>query len=363
MCGGAPGPARRGPRTWICGFLAGWDGSGSPHGHLGSYSYARFSDSGEILEASREIWSPYPLYVCESDRVVTDRGGPGCVLLEPGSRVIGRPDGLERSRSPPTAAPPSEDCQIERLVRALTDCHRAIACGPRRVAIAFSGGLDSSLLALLASELCGQEVILYTVTDEGMKGVGDAMESAAALGLPLRDVVVTASRSADFVSAGDYRSDMEAALALGFSSAAEAAREGGVRHLVVGQLADELFGGYHRYLALRGRELDRAMMSDLEGTSVSLVRDASAIMDRGVMPIFPYTCSGLVPVALAMPSDCRVRGGIRKYALRMAAIALGLPERLAMREKRAFQYSSGLERLIRAQRAGRPSRGPGPERT
>ncbi len=331
----------------ICGFVSS-AGSGSLRDRPGSYSYVTRTEEG--VEASRGIWSPYPVYMCPDARVALGASLPGCRLLAPGSRVLLTADGVEYSRKFLGTASSSARIEelVESLTKALTTCHRIVACGSHEVAIAFSGGLDSSLLAHMSSNMCGQNVVLYTVTDDAGRGLDAAMDAADVLGLPLKVIRISEEHLHHFQDVLFSGSAMDAALSIGFSSVAAAANADGHDHLVLGQLADELFGGYHRYLRLHGYDLESAMRLGLEASSESLVRDFSAVASRGVMPLFPYTCNEIVRSALEIPADLMVLNGVRKYPLRMAALALGMPERLAMREKRAFQYSSGLERLVRA---------------
>ena len=335
----------------VCGFVS-RTGSGDLHDRLGSYSYVARTEEG--VEASREIWSPYPVYMCPGARAALGTSLPGCRLLAPGSRVLLTDDGVEYSREfLDTASSPARiEELVESLTKALTACHRTVACGSRNVAVAFSGGLDSSLLAYMSSELCGQSVVLYTVTDDAGRGLDAAREAADVLGLSLRVVRISEEHLRQFHDILLSGSAMDAALSIGFSSVAATARADGHDYLVLGQLADELFGGYHRYLRLHGSDLELAMRLGLEASSESLVRDFSAVASWGVMPLFPYTCNEIVRSAIEIPADLMVLNGIRKYPLRMAALALGMPEQLAMREKRAFQYSSGLERLVRSARRG-----------
>ena len=335
----------------VCGFASG-AGPGDLRDRLGSYSYVARKKEG--VEASREIWSPYPVYMCPGSRIALGTPHPECRLLAPGSRVLLMDDGVEYFREFPYAAPSSARIGelVESLTKALIACHRVVACGPREVAVSFSGGLDSSLLAHISSEICGQRVALYTATDNAGRGLDAALDAADALGLSLKVVRISEEQLHQFHDIIFNGSTMDAALSIGFSSIAAAARADGHDYLVLGQLADELFGGYHRYLRLHGSDLESAMRLGLEASSESLVRDFSAVASQGVMPLLPFTCNGIVRSALEIPADLMVLNGVRKYPLRMVALALGLPERLAMREKRAFQYSSGLEKLVRSVRRG-----------
>lgn len=327
---------------------------------LGSYSYLVVCD--DEVTAARGVFSPYPIYICRHPSLrISTRDGDGCSLLEPGTTFTADLSGSNWAwRSPSRFYDLSEvhefenaGMDVEELVKLVADvileCYRGLFCHVENPAVSFSGGIDSSLLAFLASNVCNQRPLLYTVSGERGKGVDQAMESASELGLPMEVIVLDVDDVRRLLSSSAGGSLMDKALYLGFAAVAQRAMEDGLRYVMVGQLADELFAGYKKYERYLDDEdaLRRAMSADLHSASEGLVRDFSSFVDHHVIPLFPYTCNKLVSLSLAINPKWKLFHGMRKYLLRKAAERIGLPSSLAWREKKAFQYSSGLEGLIR----------------
>ena len=121
----------------------------------------------------------------------------------------------------------------------------------KEVAVAFSGGLDSSLVAYLASKL-GVKVNLLHVSMENQAETEEAIEASNRLNLPLQmhlfkdsDVEKTLPKVVELIEEAD---PIKASVGLPFYWAAEKAAEAGFQVMLAGQGADELFGGYQRYV-------------------------------------------------------------------------------------------------------------------
>jgi asparagine synthase (glutamine-hydrolysing) len=120
--------------------------------------------------------------------------------------------------------------------------------------------------------------------------------------------------------------------------------------ILLGQLADELFGGYRKY-ALKAQEegpeaAERMMREDARGCADrGFLRDEAACSSSCEVR-FPYADAEVVSFADRLPLDYKIRGGERKAVLRAAAVELGLPEELAEAPKKAAQFSSGAAKLL-----------------
>ncbi len=139
-----------------------------------------------------------------------------------------------------------------------------------------------------------------------------------------------------------------------YSTVSKTARDAGARIMLLGQLADELFGGYAKYaeaLRLRGEEAAVSMMdADLRAYPLrGRLRDVGAC-GRRVEPKFPFEAPPVVQFAESLPMSFKIRDGERKAVLRRAAATLGVPEELAMTPKKAAQYSSGVQKLVSGSR-------------
>jgi asparagine synthase (glutamine-hydrolysing) len=245
----------------------------------------------------------------------------------------------------------------ERAVRLLRDAleetlSRTATDG---CAIGFSGGLDS---ALLAARL---DCPLYTVGFPDSHDVDAARSAATLLGRDLTVVELdhgTLERAVPEVAVATGRTNaMDVGIALPLFLVAEAAAADGFDRLVVGQGADELFGGYAKVAKAPddprvGAETVGGARRELLGTvPAQLERDTLAVRAAGCRPVTPLLHDRVVATALRLPGNLLVTStGERKWALRLAA-RQWLPDRLAFREKKAVQYGSlvarELDRLAR----------------
>jgi len=223
--------------------------------------------------------------------------------------------------------------------------------GERTVAVAFSGGLDSSILARCASRHA--KVVACTGFSQGSLDAARTGEAATALKVELVTTELTKGNVAEALATMNLPFEptlMDMSLWCLYSLVSKSARESGARVLLLGQLADELFGGYAKYgeaLRLHGEEAATSMMSrDVqEYVSRGRVRDVGACGGR-VEPRFPFEASCVSEFASSIPIRFKIREGERKAVLRRAAQLLDVPEGMAGAPKKAAQYSSGVQKLL-----------------
>ena len=272
--------------------------------------------------------------------------GEEAIPVNPGELVVISRNGISGERVFSLTGLRRRELSEEEVLKALRTTLRHAVRGrsSKKVGVLFSGGLDSSLIALLASEF--GEVVLYTAGAEGSPDLGWARKVAEALGLPLKEHVFdrdeVEKHLLSVMRAIEEPNPMNLSIGLPLYFATKTAAGDGVRILLSGGGADELFGGYHKYL-----ENPSLMESDLlEMGEKNLARDDKIAMLNGVEGRFPYLALPVVSAALNTPLELKIRGGTRKWVLRRLAIELGLPEEVAMREKKAAQYGSGAQKIL-----------------
>jgi asparagine synthase (glutamine-hydrolysing) len=225
-------------------------------------------------------------------------------------------------------------------------------------AIAFSGGIDSTFLAILAKEI-NPSIPLYAVGLQGSHDIIQAEKAAEAIGM--KDFLKLHLLSSEEIEAAipyvihatESTDPMKIAIGLPLYIIAKTAREDGRRVLLTGQGADELFGGYKRHEAFieQGSEvLDKEIHSDLANISkTNLERDDMVTMANSIELRVPFLDKEVIKTGLAICPELKVlkRDGsyIRKYILRKAAENL-LPPELLWKEKKAIQYGTDVQKIL-----------------
>ena len=229
---------------------------------------------------------------------------------------------------------------------------------PRGSGIAFSGGLDSALVAYVTKRLC-LEPELISVGLKGQQELGHAEKTAKSFGLHI-DISELSSSDIldslpDVVQIIETTDPVIVGISVPIYFACQKAREMGLRYIAAGQLSDELFGGYGKFeeVALRdGTEnLGREMFDSVIAASVKDFDPGDKLaVAAGLELCCPFAYLPLVDYALKLPSSLRVNltNGklIRKYILRRLAAHMSLPESVANRPKKAVQYSSGVQKVL-----------------
>jgi asparagine synthase (glutamine-hydrolysing) len=226
--------------------------------------------------------------------------------------------------------------------------------------VLFSGGVDSGLLAWELRS--GPNVSLFTVGTDGADDLPRSRAAAERLGLPwsaqrlgpeeLDAVVAATARELE----GVPRPRRGIFLALG-----AAVSRAPLGTLLVGQGADELFLGYAHYRGLDGVAAARRAGADLDLLLGSDWPRTVAIASRfGRSVLAPYLHPSFVRAALSVPIEARLPLPMPKAWFRAWARQRGLPEPLVSAPKRAIQYGSGVDRLLR-RRAGPRARAPRPD--
>lgn len=301
---------------------------------------------GQLL---RDVLGRYPLYVERGDvtRWSVDPGDLEAPEPVPAGHVI-RGEERERVWSLPRPDPVPAEEGVTRVRDAVDTALDAVPTGD--LAIAFSGGLDSGILAARL------DAPLYVIGFPGSHDLEAAREAADLLGVPLTEVILdheTLEGAVPRVARATGRHNaMDVSIALPLFCLAEVAAADGHRRLAVGQGADELFGGYAKVAAapedprVEADSVRGARRELVEALPAQLARDVLAIRAGGLEPVRPLLQDGVVEAALSLPGESIVGpAGERKRALRRAARPW-LPDRIAFREKKALQYGSLVSREL-----------------
>jgi asparagine synthase (glutamine-hydrolysing) len=208
--------------------------------------------------------------------------------------------------------------------------------------VALSGGVDSTLVARLACREC------MAVGLEGSHDLAQAAYAAELLGLDCTLVQIPQAgiESALPIVLGSIpkKDPVNTSIALTQYFITRWAGEHGYHRILTGQGADELFGGYSRYLETATLEAD--LKRDFAGLEQQAERDQAIAALHGTYLSMPYLDIRVVRAAAAIPACDKVCGEKRKVPLRAIAERY-IPKELAWYEKKAMQYGSGVAKELR----------------
>ncbi|MFP8954059.1 asparagine synthase C-terminal domain-containing protein [Natrialbaceae archaeon A-arb3/5] len=260
---------------------------------------------------------------------------------------------VDRRWTIPDPTPDTDpESALDRLDAAIQTAIESVRSPDRDVAVAFSGGVDSALVAELL------DAPLYVVGFPDSHDVEAARTAAAAMN---RELTVVELEPADLeqavpeiARATGRTNAMDVQIALPLFLVGERAAADGFDALAVGQGADELFGGYEKVVRLDHRveaETTReAVREQIRSLSEQLPRDVLAIEATGLEPVAPLLHDAVVEAALRLPDDLLADEETRKRGFRRVATRY-LPDEVATRDKKAVQYGSlvarELDRLAR----------------
>ena len=249
---------------------------------------------------------------------------------------------------------------VEKVSESLSEAFKVRVEGLKgRVAVLFSGGLDSSLTALMLSN-AGLNPVLYTAGFEGSKDLESAVKAAEILGLPVKVRVLRAEEAESLVEKSVYACErfrpLDVSVTLPLHAAAEKARGEGFNIFFLGQGFDELFAGYARYPRIAGERGWKALADSLFKDAVRLAeesfeREWASASSLGVRFELPGSDLKLTLEALSLPprfKTSRFKDPLRKKVLRRAALRLGLPSTLTLKPKKAVQFGSGTVKVLKA---------------
>lgn len=228
----------------------------------------------------------------------------------------------------------------------------------KEVAVAFSGGLDSSIIAFL-SKKSETNVQLIHVSLEDQLETEHARVAADELKLPIQvrmyneeDVSKTLPAVLRAIEEPD---PVKASIGIPIYWASEQAAKMNLRVMLAGQGGDELFAGYKRYVdqfVSEGNEAVTAtVFNDIMRMHESnLERDFKICNSRGVELRLPFAAWQIVEFAVDLPVELKIQpfdDTLRKLVLRQAALNLRLPESIANRPKKAVQYATGVNSVLK----------------
>jgi len=230
--------------------------------------------------------------------------------------------------------------------------------GLKEVAVAFSGGLDSSIIAFLAEKF-GVEVHLVSVSLKDQPEIEHVKKAAEALNLPLH-IHLYSEKAVEEVLPRvlwliEDANPVKTSIGIPVFWTAEKASKMGFTVMLAGQGADELFGGYKRYLndyVQYGEEsVQKTIFNDIAGMyENNFERDSKICNFHNIELRLPFATYQLAKFAASLPLQLKIESPndmLRKTVLRKMAEDIRLPHFIVKKPKRAIQYATGVNKVIK----------------
>ena len=335
----------------------------------GSYIFAANVANGIII--GRDVVGARPLYYGEDERIcaaASERKALWKIGLTvvssfpPGAVALINENGFHFTTAKTLKQPPVQRVNpqnvTEQLAKVLAQSTREQVTDTEEVAVAFSGGVDSCIIAHLVS-LCGVTPHLIYVTLQKSRGADSAEEAAQFLGLPLHvaeySIEEVEKSLPDVLWLIEEPNPLNASIALPLFWVAQQAAGLGLHVLITGQGADELFGGYARYLGDYERHglayvRERIHRDVASSYAVNLERDYKVCVFHQVELRMPFNSSKVIELALSLPVELNIASPsdkLRKRVLRQVARNLAIPRSVSERRKSAIQYTTGVSLALK----------------
>ena len=334
----------------------------------GSYVFAILEHDRLIV--GRDVFGAIPLYYGENETVcavASERkslwkiGLRNVKSFPPGQLAKVNKQGFSFHSIKQLRMPPRQKLDIETAIQALQtllmESTRKQVSDLESVGVAFSGGVDSSIIAVLAKQV-GINVQLISVGLENQLDITFTKHAAEALDLPIHIQTYNIKELQEIFEKVLWLTEetnaLNATIAIPFFWLAETSKKMGYPVLLAGQGADELFGGYQKYLTeyktSGPEETEQRMFIDVKNAyRTNFQRDNQVCAYHSVELRLPFIDSAVVEFALRLPFRFKINSPedrLRKQILRRVAHNIDIPSFIADKPKKAIQYTTGVTKAL-----------------
>jgi asparagine synthase (glutamine-hydrolysing) len=225
----------------------------------------------------------------------------------------------------------------------------------QKIGIAFSGGVDSTLLAKICSDL-SYDVTLLTIGFENShdilfsKKVNDIMKLHHKINEIEKNSFNDVSSKIKTKINTDNLSWNENCIAFYYVS--QLAQNNNLSTVITANGIDELFCGYNAYrdvIAQGDKVVQELMDSKLENELQMMNAVNSVSSEFGITLLQPFLSERFIKYAKKIPLEDKIKNSedlIRKHIIRKAALQVGVPEISANQRKKALQYGTQIHKTL-----------------
>lgn len=226
------------------------------------------------------------------------------------------------------------------------------------VGVAFSGGVDSGIIAHVVKKYCPRATLL-TVGVKGSMDLARAEKIAKKMKMKWVKKIISEkeihekfSRAEKILKTNDY---LQKTIGIVNLSVSELAARQKIKTLFVGSGADELFCGYAAFENVKSNEEECERLRSEKVKNVfahDVEREVKCANEFGVRVEAPFLDEKMMKEAMKIPAYINLRGKygkLRKNALRTLGEKMGVLKEIVGEPKKAMQYGSGVSKKVQSQ--------------
>jgi len=332
-------------------------------------NYVLIVKKGSEIKISKDIVGIKQMYYGENSSFVgfSSRRSPLNILgiktirLLPGETIKLTTTGIKqiehKTLKKPNISIFNEKIAIEKYKKTLVKAVKKRINDVNKVGIIFSGGVDSAMIAKIADTL-GKAVKCYCSGLSRSTDIIAAEDSADSLRLPIEILKLSTKRIKNIlpkiISIIENWNQLQVEAALPVYYAMEQASMDGIKVVLNGQGADELFAGYDWYPNLLKQKGKKAVIEHmwedlLLGYKETFERENKLAEFQDLELRVPYCDLNVIKTAMNISLNLKTKidDDMRKYVHRRVAEELDVPLSIAWREKDAAQHASGVHDIIK----------------
>lgn len=220
----------------------------------------------------------------------------------------------------------------------------------KKFGILFSGGIDSSLIALVCKQL-GCDFVCYAVGIKGSKDLEFAEKCAIDMGFELKKIVLEFNDVERLIKKvvkilGDIeRPVVHVGVGVVMMAAFTQGKKDKINDFFSGLGSEEIFAGYERHI---DKDINKECFIGLKRMIYGdLLRDFLIASKLKINGLTPFLDKDVISCGLGISGKEKIKKDFKKFVLREVASSLGLIKEIAWRKKKSAQYGSGVDKILK----------------
>lgn len=234
----------------------------------------------------------------------------------------------------------------------------------KEIALAFSGGVDSAIIAKILKDL-KIKFTAYVIGIENCKDFYSAEEVAKELNLNLKKIIIDKKEiekelpvqikilkelyqeNREKIKPETPSSKLNPVSVTSNFPLLFVEKYSKEKYIISGLGADTLFGGFKKYIKLKEKESDEEIKKQTKIlVDFDYLEDIETAKYFNKIILMPFLSKEIVDFCLKLPYELKINEKSRKYILRKLAKNIGLTDESAFREKKSAQYGTGIMKTI-----------------